>query len=209
MYKKEWWVAVLPIQLFWLSGCRHRHGNASTHFHVETPSIQNAAILELLTSLITFRHFYNKEWEDALKSFTPRFFRSLGLMKHVNEIEAIWKAHVNLKVDRGSTFTFTCFSSPHTPRKIYVCSHVKITWQWKSTFTIIKCINSMLRLFFDSTWGIGCRSHIPFPCLGIDTLDHILNAWKKAFNIEKIISMLKERIITIPWILSSFSSWFH
>ena len=35
--------------------------NASTHFHVETPSIQNAANLGLLNSLITFRHFYNKE----------------------------------------------------------------------------------------------------------------------------------------------------
>ena len=76
-----------------------------------------------------------------------------------------------------------------------MCSHVKITWQWKSTLTLIKCVNSMRRLFFDSTKGTGSRSHIPFPFLGIDSLDHILNACKKVFNIEQIISMLKELLL--------------
>ena len=50
--------------------------NASTHFYVETPSMQNVGILLLLTSLITFRHFYNKGREDVLKSFTPSFIKS-------------------------------------------------------------------------------------------------------------------------------------
>ena len=48
--------------------------NVSTHFHVETPSIQNVGILELLTSLITFRHLY-QERKDGLKFFTPSFIK--------------------------------------------------------------------------------------------------------------------------------------
>ena len=47
--------------------------NSSTHSHVETHSMQNAVILDFLTFLITFRYFYNKEREDALKSFTLSF----------------------------------------------------------------------------------------------------------------------------------------
>ena len=50
--------------------------NVSTHFHVQTPSRQNVRILELLTSLIAFRHCYNKGGEDVLKSFTPSFIKS-------------------------------------------------------------------------------------------------------------------------------------
>ena len=38
--------------------------------------MQNVGILELLTSLITSRHFCNKEREDALKSFIPSFSKS-------------------------------------------------------------------------------------------------------------------------------------
>ena len=48
--------------------------NVSTHFHVETPSIQNVGILQLLTSLITFCRLY-KERKDALKFFTPSFIK--------------------------------------------------------------------------------------------------------------------------------------
>ena len=48
--------------------------NVSTHFHVETPSIQNVGILQLLTSLITFRHLY-QERIDGLKFFTPSFIK--------------------------------------------------------------------------------------------------------------------------------------
>ena len=110
MYKKEWWVAFFPIQLFWLSGCRHRHGNASTHFHVETPSIQNAAILELLTSLITFRHFYNNEWEDALKSFTPRLFRSLGLMNEESSIR-VFPFHLSWTFFKAKKYSLLCLKS--------------------------------------------------------------------------------------------------
>ena len=38
-------------------------------FHVETPSMQNVGILELLTFFITFRHLY-QERKDGLKFFT-------------------------------------------------------------------------------------------------------------------------------------------
>ena len=38
--------------------------------------MQDVGILELLTSLITFRHFYNKGREDVLKSFTLSFIKS-------------------------------------------------------------------------------------------------------------------------------------
>ena len=55
------------------------------------------------------------------------------------------KPRVNVKVERGSTFTFTrgfsCITSilifTHVkPVKDYVRTHVKITRQWKSTFRI-------------------------------------------------------------------------
>ena len=48
--------------------------NVSTHFHVETPSIQNVGILQLLTSLITFRHLY-QERIDGLKFFHSQFYQ--------------------------------------------------------------------------------------------------------------------------------------
>ena len=56
-----------------------------------------------------------------------------------NEIEAMYeRPRVNVKGERGSTFTFMHDSSIHCPyfiypRKIYVPTHVKITCQWKST----------------------------------------------------------------------------
>ena len=48
------------------------------------------------------------------------------------------RPRVNVKGERGSTFTFMHDSSIHCPyfiypRKIYVPTHVKITCQWKST----------------------------------------------------------------------------
>ena len=52
------------------------------------------------------------------------------------------RSDVNVKVERGSTFTFTRGLSDivsilftHVkPVKVYVRTHVKITRQWKSTF---------------------------------------------------------------------------
>ena len=58
------------------------------------------------------------------------------------------KPRVNVKVEPRSTFTFTS-DLPYIvfnlfthvkPVKVYVRTHVKITRQWKSTFTIIKCL---------------------------------------------------------------------
>ena len=48
--------------------------NVSTHFNVKIPSVQNVGILELLTSLITFRHLY-QERKDGLKFFTPSLIK--------------------------------------------------------------------------------------------------------------------------------------
>ena len=48
--------------------------NVSTHFNVEILSIQNVGILELFTSLITFRHLYQGR-KDGLKLFTPSFIK--------------------------------------------------------------------------------------------------------------------------------------
>ena len=69
--------------------------------------------------------------------------RNFHVRTHVNftrvkKIEVMYdKTHVNVKVERGSTFAFTrdlpyiAFIS--FTRKIYVRKHVKITQQWKST----------------------------------------------------------------------------
>ena len=57
------------------------------------------------------------------------------------------RSDVNVKVERGSTFTFTrCFSyivsilfTHVKPVKVCVRTHAKITWQWKSTWP--RCID--------------------------------------------------------------------
>ena len=60
--------------------------------------------------------------------------------------------------------------------------------------------------YFSILQGKGCRqSHLPSPplpsSLGIPPLvrilDHILNAWNRLINNKHIISVLKERMITI------------
>ena len=38
------------------------------------------------------------------------------------------RSRVNVKVERGSTFTYT----RNLPRKIHKCTHGKITQQWKA-----------------------------------------------------------------------------
>ena len=47
---------------------------------------------------------------------------------------------VNVKVERGSTFTYTSdlpYNVSIYARKIYVCTHGKITRQWKFTLSLI------------------------------------------------------------------------
>ena len=194
MYKKEWWVAFFPIQLFWLSGCRHRHGNASTHFHVETPSIQNAAILELLTSLITFRHFYNKEWEDALKSFTPRFFRSLGLIMKKAPLEFFPFIWVKRFLKQKSTAYYAWkvmqkrMSLKHWQQNLASCLAklcCKVSWKvrlrglsptFKPALQQVRCVNTKLWLedftLESSTFG----RHLVFDVLFYERRDCPLKA---------------------------------
>ena len=54
------------------------------------------------------------------------------------------RPRVNVRVERGSTFTFMrglsyIASIFFYARKIYVRTHGKITWQWKSTFLVLNC----------------------------------------------------------------------
>ena len=62
--------------------------------------------------------------------------RNFPVRTHVNEIEAMYeRARVNVKVDRGSTFTLSMTLHALSllyARKIYVLTHAKITRQWKS-----------------------------------------------------------------------------
>ena len=68
--------------------------------------------------------------------------RNFSLGKHlkftrVNEIEAMYeRPRVNVKVERGSTFTFLR-DPPYIiyTRKIYVRTHEKVMRQWKSTLS--------------------------------------------------------------------------
>ena len=60
----------------------------------------------------------------------------------VNKIEAMYeRPRVNVRVDRGSTFTFMhglsyIDSISFYARKIYVRTHGKISWWWKSTLSL-------------------------------------------------------------------------
>ena len=57
------------------------------------------------------------------------------------------RTRVNVKVERGSTFTFTCgflyivsiLLTHVKPVKVYLRTHVKITRQWKSTLSLLFC----------------------------------------------------------------------
>ena len=64
--------------------------------------------------------------------------------------------------------------------------HFKTMRQWKSTFILIKYVNSVGRFFLILQQEQGVDSHIPFPCLGIHTLDHILKAWKRLLILSKL-----------------------
>ena len=84
---------------------------------------------------------------------------------HVNEIEATYeRSCINIKVKPRSTFSF--------PRGLsYITSilfiHVKIIWQWKSTFTLIEAIMlTRLSLSFKAgvTWKISVLKHGQPPC---------------------------------------------
>ena len=61
---------------------------------------------------------------------------------HVNKIEAMYeRPRVNVRVERGSTFTFMhglsyIASISLYARKIYVRTHGKISWWWKSTLSL-------------------------------------------------------------------------
>ena len=71
---------------------------------------------------------------------------SLACITHLVSGQRTWfvRSDVNVKVERGSTFTFTRGFSyivsilfTHVkPVKVCVRTHVKITRQWKSTFTL-------------------------------------------------------------------------
>lgn len=84
---------------------------------------------------------------------------------HVNEIEATYeRSCINVKVKLRSTFSFTRGLS-------YITSilfiHVKIIWQWKSTFTLIEAIMlTGLSLSFEAgvTWKISVIKHGQRPC---------------------------------------------
>ena len=64
--------------------------------------------------------------------------RTMVNFTHVNKLEAMFKRpRVNVIVERGSTFTFMRgLYFFFYARKIYVRNHGKITWQWKSTFSL-------------------------------------------------------------------------
>ena len=68
--------------------------------------------------------------------------RTLVNFTHVNKIEAMYeRPRVNVRVERGSTFTFMrglsyIASISFYGREIYVRTHGKITWWWKSTFSL-------------------------------------------------------------------------
>ena len=74
--------------------------------------------------------------------------RNFYVGTRVNKTEAMYgRSRVNLKVERGSTFTFACDLRyiAYTLRFIYASTHVKITRQWKSTLTEKKIASSILR----------------------------------------------------------------
>ena len=65
--------------------------------------------------------------------------------------------------------------------------------QWKSTFTLITCVNLKKNHFLDSTKGTGCRQpHPPLLPWNPHPRPHS-ECLEKAFNIKQIISILKER----------------
>ena len=76
------------------------------------------------------------------------------------------RPRVSVKVERGSTFTFTRDLPSHIVFfcvcKIYVRTHIKITRQWKSTYrqTLciirVSCLTSLLRTCKNI---FGCWSH--------------------------------------------------
>ena len=77
------------------------------------------------------------------------------------------KSCVNVKVERGSTFTFTRELSyivsilfTHVkPVTVYVRRHVKITRQWKSTFT---CVNEIERMYGRSRVNVKVEPRLTF-----------------------------------------------
>ena len=66
--------------------------------------------------------------------------RTLVNFTHVNKIKAMYE-RPRIRDERGSTFTFIRGLSYIAfiffyARKIYMRTHGKITWQWKSTFSL-------------------------------------------------------------------------
>ena len=56
---------------------------------------------------------------------------------HVNKIEAMYeRPRVNVRVERGSTFTFMHGLSYIDPISFYARTHGKISWWWKSTLSL-------------------------------------------------------------------------
>ena len=56
---------------------------------------------------------------------------------HVNKIEAMYeRPRVNVRVERGSTFTFMRGLSYIASIFFYARTQGKITWWWKSTFSL-------------------------------------------------------------------------
>ena len=63
--------------------------------------------------------------------------RTLVNFTHVNKIEAMYeRPRVNVRVERGSTFTFLRGLSYIASIFFYARTHGKITWWWKSTFSL-------------------------------------------------------------------------